>query len=336
MYLISPVKKQYKANLHCHSVLSDGKRTPEELKEMYKRNGYQILAITDHEVPKAHNDLTDTDFLMLTGYECYIRTSKDAAYDVFQEEVHLNLFARDPENEKMICFNDKYCKYMKPEEKDALQKAGSEEPREYSVDYINRYIQTAVENGYLVGYNHPYWSMEPEARIMSYEGIFSIEMCNYGSYLMNRLEYNAALYDKLLRAGKRIFCHSADDNHNVFPEGDPNCDSFGAFTMIIPETFSYEGVIRAMEHGEMYSSMGPVIRELSLEGDKLHVECSPAVSIHLYIGSKTPRRVYANQGEELTTADFTVDDRAEYIRISVFDREGKAADTRGYLRGIDF
>ena len=29
------VIKQYKANLHCHSILSDGKKTPEELKELY-------------------------------------------------------------------------------------------------------------------------------------------------------------------------------------------------------------------------------------------------------------------------------------------------------------
>ena len=47
-YLISPDKKQYKANLHCHSVLSDGRKTPEELVEAYKSRGYGILAITDH------------------------------------------------------------------------------------------------------------------------------------------------------------------------------------------------------------------------------------------------------------------------------------------------
>ena len=48
-------------------------KTPEELKEMYRAHGYQILAITDHEVPKSHTDMTEDDFLMLTGYECYIR-----------------------------------------------------------------------------------------------------------------------------------------------------------------------------------------------------------------------------------------------------------------------
>ena len=61
-YLISPEKKQYKANLHCHSVLSDGKKTPEELKEMYKARGYSILAITDHERPREHQALSGKDY----------------------------------------------------------------------------------------------------------------------------------------------------------------------------------------------------------------------------------------------------------------------------------
>ena len=74
-FLISPDKKQYKANLHCHSTLSDGSRTPLELKAMYKEHGYDILAITDHCHPKSHASLSDKDFLMLTGYEAYIRES---------------------------------------------------------------------------------------------------------------------------------------------------------------------------------------------------------------------------------------------------------------------
>ena len=261
MYLIAPNKKQYKANLHCHSTLSDGKKTPAELKEMYKRNGYSILAITDHETPKNHSELSENDFLMITGYECYLRKTPDGKYDRYETEAHLNLFAREPKNEAIVCFNRCYCKYLSEEAKDALIKVGSERPREYSREYINEFIRTAKENGYIVAYNHPYWSMEKEEDILSYEGLFSMEMCNYNSYLTNHLEYNAALYDKMLCAGKKIFCHSADDNHNKHPEGTPYCDSFGAFTMILPQEFSYSGVIKAMETGNMYSSMGPLFKE---------------------------------------------------------------------------
>lgn len=332
MYLISPFKKQYKANLHCHSVFSDGKKTPEELKEMYKRHGYSILAITDHETPKSHSYLSDSEFLALTGYETYVRPSSNCKYDVYAKEIHLNLFARDPENETIICYNPKYCKYMTAEQKEQLKKVGSQRTREYTVEYINELIQTARENGYLVAYNHPWWSMEAEADVLSYEGYFSMEMCNYSSYLLGRLEYNAALYDKMLNSGKRVFCHSADDNHNGAEEGSPSCDSFGGFTMIMPEEFTYDSVIDAMEKGEMYSSMGPEIKEVSMEGNKIHIECSEVEKILVFTGNKAPKRKFAPINETITSADFEIDDRAKFVRVSVVDKFGRAADTRGFFR----
>ena len=329
MYLISPLKKQYKANLHCHSIFSDGKKTPLELKEMYKGRGYSILAITDHETPKNHSYLNDSDFLSITGYETYVRPNADCIYDVYDKEIHINLFARDPENEAIVCYNPKYCKYITDEQKEQYKKVGSQRTREYSVEYINELIKTAKENGYIAAYNHPWWSMEPEADILSYEGFFSMEMCNYESYLLGHLEYNAALYDKMLSCGKRIFCHSADDNHNKPPM---DFDSFGAFTMIMPESFTYDSVINAMEKGEMYSSMGPLFKEVSMEGNKIHIECSEVEQIRVFTGSKMPKLKFAPANETITSADFEIDDRAKFVRVSIVDKNGKIADTRGFFR----
>ena len=106
--------------------------------------------------------------------------------------------------------------------------------------------------------------MEDESTIMSYEGIFSMEMCNYSSFLLNATEYNSILYNKMLNNGKRIFCHSADDNHNKAADDSADCDSFGGFTMIMPKDFTYDSVIEAMETGEIYSSMGPLFKEVSI------------------------------------------------------------------------
>ena len=47
--IIDQSKKQYKANLHCHTTLSDGNWTPEQVKEEYKKRGYSVIAITDNE-----------------------------------------------------------------------------------------------------------------------------------------------------------------------------------------------------------------------------------------------------------------------------------------------
>ena len=45
-HLLPQVARYYKANLHTHSTISDGKLTPQELKEAYKSKGYSILSIT--------------------------------------------------------------------------------------------------------------------------------------------------------------------------------------------------------------------------------------------------------------------------------------------------
>lgn len=337
MYLISPIKKQYKANLHCHSSLSDGKLSPEELKAIYKDHGYSLLAITDHEAPKNHSDLNDDEFLTITGYEAYIRKNSECRFDAYSEEIHMNLFAKNPENEAIVCYNPNYCKYVPRELHDEYKKVGSSAKREYSVRYINEFVKTAKENGYIVAYNHPWWSMESEADMLAYDGFFSMEMCNYGCYVTSRLEYNAALYDKMLKKGKKIFCHSADDNHNGYDIASPMSDSFGAFTMIMPEKFTYDSVIDAMERGEMYSSMGPVFKEVSIEKNKIHIECSDVVRIMVFTGNKSPLCELAENGEHISSADFEIDSRAEFVRVSVMDENGCFADTRGFLRSeLDF
>jgi len=332
MYLISPTKKQYKANLHSHSTFSDGERTPEELKQMYKDAGYSILAITDHEVPKSHSYLTDSDFLAITGYEAYIRPHEKGRFDTYNKEIHINLFARDPHHEAIVCYDPRYCKYAPAEYYDGLAKVGTSDPREYSVDYINEFVRAATEGGYLAAYNHPWWSMEDEATVLQYEGFFSIEMCNYGSYLESRLEYSGALYDKLWRAGKRIFCHSADDNHNRNPLDSPLNDSFGAFTMIMPDEFTYSSVIDAMEKGNMYSSMGPIFKEITVNGSDVHIECTDVARITMFSGNKTPQKVIAENGKTINSADFKIQSRDMYIRISICDENGRYADTRGFTR----
>ena len=44
-YLLPETGSFYKANLHCHTVLSDGNKTPEEVKEAYQKLGYSIVCI---------------------------------------------------------------------------------------------------------------------------------------------------------------------------------------------------------------------------------------------------------------------------------------------------
>ena len=333
-YFISKEMPQYRANLHSHSTLSDGHLTPEELKEIYKSQGYSILAITDHELPKSHFHMSEKDFLLLTGYEAFIRPNPNYVFDPYEVEVHLNFFAKEPDNETVICYNKASNKFF-PKNKidpDRMHRAGSERQREYSVEYLNEFIRTAVENGYLVSYNHPAWSMEDEDRILAYENIFSLEIDNYSSFRANAIEHAGALYDKMLRRRKQIFCHAGDDNHNSQPLSSPKNDSFGAWTMILAKELTYPSVIEAMECGNMYASTGPRLDEISVEDGVVHIECSPAKRIILFSGSKSPHYVIAEEGESVTSADLPLDEIAPYFRVSVVDEYGRRASSRGFFR----
>ena len=68
MELFDPAKPFFKGNLHCHSTLSDGLLTPEEVKAAYREMGYDFLAITDHRVMGEETHMEGC-LLVLSGIE---------------------------------------------------------------------------------------------------------------------------------------------------------------------------------------------------------------------------------------------------------------------------
>ena len=325
--IIKKGQSQFKANLHSHSTLSDGKLSPAELKKIYKEHGYYVLAVTDHEYPADHSSLSDDTFLMLTGYEAHIRYETDLAHKAFQQEIHINLLAKDQHNISYIGYYEPFSSVYvtSPERRAELPKLGPHRAREYTVAFINEFVRIAKENGYICTHNHPYWSLEDWGMIEQYEGFFSMEMCNYSSYVRNGLEYNAQLYENLLRKGKRLFCHSADDNHN-FPT---KWDSFGGFTMILSPELSYNAIFQALEAGNFYSSMGPRIYELSIDGNHVHIETDPVRHIAMHYGGKHPQFARGTRDNPVCSADFTITPETPFIRLTATDFDGRSADTRG-------
>ena len=95
--------------------------------------------------------------------------------------------------------------------------------------------------------------------------------------------------------------------------------------------YRHDLAIGAMERGDMYASTGPEIKELYVEDGIVHVECSPAEQVILYLGGKSQRVEKVHPGETLTCADLPLPDDAPYFRVAVFDRYANAASTRGFF-----
>lgn len=302
-HMIMNGKKTYKANLHCHTTVSDGRHTPEEIKAIYTAKGYSIVAFTDHNVLKSQEHLNDDGFLAINSCEVDINQKPTQGMSTY----HLNLYATRPD--------------MK--ETPPLPRMDY-----HDIDAINQYIADRVEEGFIVCYNHPYWSMQTYDDYTKLQGCFAMEIYNHGCEVDDGCYGNhTRVYDEMLQSGQRLFCVSTDDNHNRGPAHLPDLDSFGGFTHISSKSLKYEDVMAALKNGDFYSSQGPEIYEISIDGDNLTVKCSPVQSIMvLYHG----RSRYEAAGDGLTEATFKLRGNEGYIRVVCRDKNKNDANSNAY------
>ena len=324
--LLSSKLNTYKANLHCHTNLSDGIQTPEEVKEGYKQNGYSVVCFTDHDVIIPHDYLNDQNFLALHGMELECEEEKEGAF-AFKKACHICLLAIEPDNLKHVCCN-KDTRYIGNSinfrDQIEFDEKDKDFKRVYTKECINYMMQTARDNGFFVTYNHPQWNIEGYEDYMSYKGMHAMEICNGGCSLIGLDECNEMQYDDILRGGNRIFAIGADDNHT------PN-DRFQAFTMIKADKLEYKAITKALVDGNFYASQGPAIEKLWFEDGKLHVKSSAAEKITMTTGTRKVRSAFREKGKRLTDATFEVQPDDIYVRVTVTDKHGLHADTNAYF-----
>ena len=319
-------KQTYKANLHCHTTISDGTCAPEQIKEMYKARGYSIVAYTDHNILKNHSYLNDGEFLALNSCEVNVNQRLLGEPARQAKTYHFNLYSEDP--------------------------GISQTPELMRMDYgdiaaINKYIQDRVAEQFLVCYNHPYWSMQTYEDYSGLKGCFAMEIYNNGCEVGDGYYgYNPQAYDEMLRCGNRLFCVSSDDNHNREAVEGPDRDSFGGFVMINADSLSYCDIIESLKAGSFYSSQGPEIYEISIDdggngasgagneggeggkgGKKLRIKCSDVCLIVVYTDT---RACFCKKGNPLNEVEFTLTGGEKYIRVMCRDSAKHDANSSAY------
>ena len=324
--LLDSSKNFYKANLHCHSTLSDGKFTPKELKEMYKKNGYSVLAITDHEHLNDNSSLDDKEFLTITSCEIAIKQfpTESTLKNLDMKVCHLNLYAKEQNNTYNFFYNSVADHFSKPEVRKNLKKPDVDYKRIYGADGINNIIKNANDNGFFVCYNHPRWSLENYSDYSGYNGLWGVEIYNTASNVSGIYEYNPNVFDDFLRDGKKIFATSGDDNHNH------RQDSFGTFVMINAKRLDYKTIIDALLKGDFYVSNGPLIYELYIKNDKVKIKCSDAKAISYSTFGRRAKCKVAEAGKLLNEAEFEIKKSDRYFRIDVIDEFNNRANTQSY------
>lgn len=328
-YLIPNQGKFYKANLHCHTTISDGTLTPEQVKQAYLEKGYSVIAYTDHDVLVAHDDLTDDNFLALNGYEMEFNHSEkpdDNSGRSGKKTAHLCFIALDKDNKTPCCLHRS--KYFVGNAKNYADKckydpSAPDFEREYSPECINTVIKRCREAGFFITYNHPTWSTERYYDYINYKGMHAMEIVNGECQVLAYDEYNPRVYDDFLDANNKIYCVATDDNHT--PAG-----MFIGWTMIKADKLEYNEITKALLKGNFYASEGPEIKELYIEDGFLYIETSPVKAICFNNSKRRGIRTFSKTGELVTSAKFPIFDNDGYIRLTLIDQNGKHANTNAY------
>jgi len=327
-YLISEKGTFYKANLHCHTNLSDGAFSPEEVKAHYMKEGYSVIAFTDHDIFLTHPELNSEDFLALNGFEVEITEEGKPSWDE-SKCCHICMVALDEtiKNHPLWHRTDYlFGNASKHREQVQFDPNVPDYVREYTPECISDMMRIGAEHNFFVTYNHPRWSLEEYPQYSKYNNMHAMEIYNHGCYVEGYADYNGVVYDEMLRAGKRICCIATDDNHNSH-------DECGGYTMIKAETLSYEAVAAGLKKGDFYASTGVQIDALWYEDGKVHITFPEAAKVIMTTGlrKQVTKRAPDGDPKAWNEAVFELNGTEKYFRITVFDQEGNTADTNAYF-----
>lgn len=282
----------YRGNIHTHSDASDGHRAIDEVVTAYQMNDYDFLAITDHFLAEFDYPLTDTRAYRTSGFTTLIGAELHAPALENGEPWHILALG--------LPFD-----FPEPTDQDTGPSLAKK----------------AYDSGAFVAIAHPAWYGLNMNDIESIEHAHAVEVFNQGCSADSDRGDSWYLTDLALARGRRLSTFGADDAH--FRRSYP--DAFGAWTMVKAEENDPDALLHALKHGHFYSSQGPLIHDIALNGDRSEIEirCSPANSMKV-IGAES--RYDACHGAAMTSQRFSLEQfQGSYCRVTVVDDAGRRA-----------
>lgn len=286
----------FRGNLHCHSDRSDGALSPAELCRAYRDAGYDFLAVTDHFEQRYGWPVTDTRALRGEGFTTLIGAELSSGDWSDANAYWVAAVGLPP---------------------DFAPPAGGDH-----AEAIGR----AAAAGAFTCLLHPGLNgLRPEIapRLPGFDAVDAVEVYTHQSWIYRPDTAIAApLLDALLEDGLRLGVVAGDDAH--FRDGP---DAFGAWVEVFAPSLDPDGLLAALKAGSYFATQGPAITGLALDGEELHVRCSPCARILLTGPSRRWRRWRWQLGEPLTSeACFSLSGFCGgFCRVTLVDAEGRRA-----------
>lgn len=299
----------FKGNLHTHSTNSDGTKEPHQVIEEYRSRGYDFIALTDHFLPARRFGKDSDHFVRVTDTVPYRTTDFTT---LLGAELHgPALITGDPWHFVAVGLPIDFAEAL---------------PDEGGLDIARR----AFELGAFVGLAHPAWyalTLEEALPLIPY--CHAIEVYNEGCTLVAR-EDSWHFADALYGRGIKLHAVAADDAHFKDPRG-VNRDAFGGWVNVKAASLDPDAILAALKAGNFYSSTGPTIEDITIDGDLLRVRTSPIENCLISgPGARFARRI----GKALTECEFPLVQAdgtpapwasMNYFRLTVVDADGRKA-----------
>lgn len=287
-----------KGALHVHTTRSDGMGTPEEVIRLHHENGYDFMALTDHNIVN-HINHADVPMTMLSGIERDLRLP-GRKYD----KPHcVHVVGVGVPNDPAAPGQDVY-----PGHAGNGECGADAQPM---IDDMHRWGMKTI-------YAHPEWSGTTYQDFGMLQGNFAMEVWNTGCAIENGLDMNAPYWDEALDAGQIIWGVATDDGHPM--------EQHGKGWVMVAADNDAESILSALEEGAFYASCGPVIKDFYVEDGVAHVACSSVKAIQ-FISLRHPLPCRRDPDGNMTHAECKLPEGLKYIRASVVDAEGNRAWT---------
>jgi predicted metal-dependent phosphoesterase TrpH len=289
----------FRGNLHCHSNRSDGLVEPEDVAGAYRDAGYDFICLSDHFEAEYGWRVTDTRHLRDEHFTTIVGAELSSA----------------PWSERNTYWVTA-----------AGLPANFEAP---PVDDPAEAIGRARAAGAFVVMLHPGLNNLPLAAtdgLPALDAVEAVEVYNHNNAMAASPDraHGAYMLDGLLEKGYKVLINAGDDAHFSHP-----ADRFGGWVEVHCEQLDPETLLDALKAGRYYSTQGPALHELLVDGDDLYVQTSEAYAITLTGSgdrwlSGTDRT--SQRGASISEAEFDLSPfRGSYCRITVVDPAGRRA-----------
>jgi predicted metal-dependent phosphoesterase TrpH len=299
MSLLAPFStpgRFWRGNLHTHSNQSDGALEPGAVVEAYKNAGYDFMQLSEHFIGNFDWPIADTRSFRSNNFTTLIGAELHAPETAVGELWHI-VAAGLP-----LDF-----------------------PKNLDGETGAQVAMRAKEAGAFIGIAHPAWSQLTIEDGRAIDSAHAVEIYNHGCAIENDRGDGWYLLDQLLTEGKRLTAFATDDAHFKTP------DHFGGWVHVKATSLDPDVLLTALKNGEYYSSQGPQIYGIEMQGKEISISCSPVDTITVLCGTS---RTMVRNGRAITDASFDLaklekgwllKKQSAWFRVVVIDNDGKKA-----------